>query len=473
MQLQEERIADMEHLNKLRSRKVLRCAIYIRVSTAEQRIEGWSLQAQEAGLRALAESKGWKVVGVYADEGKSARKRLKDRKEIHRLVADVKAGLIDTIVFKELDRWFRNVSDFYKIQDVLDEYGVEWVSQQQPGLEMRTKEGRLQTNLLLSVGQNETDATSDRIVYTNKHLVKMKRWPGGARTLPRGYTLDENHRVIINEADGGYMKRMIDRVIQYGSVRRALLESNEETDKPMNYNNMLRHLTNPMLYGKYQDVEDFVEKPFLTKERFDLLQSNIRRNARNGVSHFKIFAGMLVCNCCGKKLAANRTQRPNKAYISYRCNYHIMKSCPNDRSINEEKLEKMLMGYVRESVAETIAKVEKIQHEQKSKPKKKNNRAAIEKQLERLENVYIDSLTMTEEKYEAKKAAILAKLVEDEPEEKLPELADLEKVRALFEGNIEETYESFTLEERREFWRGIIDHIVVEGKEIKSIEFLQ
>ena len=126
------------------NRDIKHCAIYIRVSTAEQRVEGWSLEAQRASLMALAKSKGWKVVGVYADEGKTARKRLKDRKAIHRLMDDVKAGKVDIILFKELDRWFRSISDFYKIQDVLDQSKVEWFSQQQPTLEMRTKEGRLQ-----------------------------------------------------------------------------------------------------------------------------------------------------------------------------------------------------------------------------------------------------------------------------------------------------------------------------------------
>ena len=92
---------------------VKRCAIYIRVSTAEQRIDGWSLEAQEAGLRAEAEKKGWKVVGVYADEGKTARKRLKDRKAIHQLMEDVKAGLVDVIIFKELDRWFRSNGSYF------------------------------------------------------------------------------------------------------------------------------------------------------------------------------------------------------------------------------------------------------------------------------------------------------------------------------------------------------------------------
>ena len=131
------------------------------------------------------------------------------------------------------------------------------------------------------------------------------------------------------------------------------------------------------------------------------------------------------------------------------------------------------MEYVKASVAETIAKVEQIEHEQKKKPKKKNNRAAIEKQLEKLEEVYIDSLTMTKEKYEEKKAAILSKLVEDEPAEKLPELADLEKVKALFEGDIEETYQTLTLEERREFWRNILTEVRVYGKDIKGVEFIK
>ena len=39
------------------------------------------------------------VVGIYADEGKTARKELKKRKAIHALLEDVKAGKIDMILF--------------------------------------------------------------------------------------------------------------------------------------------------------------------------------------------------------------------------------------------------------------------------------------------------------------------------------------------------------------------------------------
>ncbi len=72
--------------------KIIRCALYIRVSTAEQCMHGKSLEAQESYLQQYASDHNMIVVGVYADEGKTARKELKKRKAIHSLLEDVKAG---------------------------------------------------------------------------------------------------------------------------------------------------------------------------------------------------------------------------------------------------------------------------------------------------------------------------------------------------------------------------------------------
>ncbi len=460
------------------ARGVRHCAIYIRVSTAEQRIEGWSLEAQEAGLRAEAEKKGWKVVGVYADEGKSARKRLRDRKAIHRLMDDVKAGLVDVILFKELDRWFRSISDFYKIQDVLDQYGVEWFSQQQPTLEMRTKEGRLQVNVLLSVGQNETDAGSDRIKYTNKYLRQQKRWTSGAGNLPRCYTLDDNQHVIPDTAPGraDYVEALVDRVLRYGSVRRAVRETNAEfPETPLGYNNAMNLLRNPMLYGEYKEVPDFVEKPFMTKKEWDRLQSMIRRNAPDREEHFYILPGLLRCAECGSMMSGTYTRGRCKKYMYYRCCKSALSGiCSNRYRYPEIKLQDDLMAYVQEAVTDQIIKVKEVKQAQKKKPGRKSNRASIEKQLDKLEDVYIASDRMTKERYEQKKAAILAKLVEDdEPEEKLPELADLEKIQALFDSGVEELYKDFTPEERREFWRGILTEVQIDRDRIKGADFIQ
>lgn len=459
----------------LQARNVKRCAIYIRVSTAEQRVEGWSLEAQRASLAAFAKSRGWKVVGVYADEGKTARKRLKDRRAIFQLLEDVKAGEVDVILFKELDRWFRSVSDFYKVQDVLDECGVSWVSERQPTLGMATKEDRLQVNVLLSVGQNETDSTSDRIKYTNKFLRQQKRWTSGASTLPRGYTLDAEQHVIIDPVESQFTLTLADRVIQYGSIRKALIETNAEFERQTLYNNATNLLRNPMLYGEYMEVPDFVEKPLMTKERWMQLQGSMRRNARDTASRIYIFAGLLRCAECGNALHGSFTPSRGKEYLYYKCRKGTLDgTCTNRVAVSETKLQDMLMEYVKKTVADQIAKVKAVKDTRKKKKPRKNNRASIERQLDKLEDVYIASDRMTKERYEQKKAAILAKLVEeDEPEEKLPELADLQKIQALFDSGVEELYKDFTPEERREFWRGILVSVTMRGYEIVDIDFVE
>ena len=229
-----------------------------------------------------------------------------------------------------------------------------------------------------------------------------------------------------------------------------------------------------MLCGEYKEEEDFVEKPYMTREEFQRMQDLMIRNARSGPGEFYIFAGLLVCGSCGRSMSGNATKRPKKTYKHYRCyRAKIAHTCTETRIYNEERLETELLVYVREAVADKIATVKSVKQAQKKKKPRKNNRAAIEKQLDKLEDLYISDDRMTKEKYEAKKAAILAKLIEDEPEEKLPELADLEKIQALFDSGVEDLYQTFTLEERREFWRGILRSVTIKDAQIVSVDFIE
>lgn len=109
-----------------RSSDILRVALYIRVSTEEQAVHGYSLAAQEESLVRYAQDNGYKVVGIYRDEGNSARKPVLKRKVMLQLLDDVKAGKIDRILFTKLDRWFRNVREYHNVQEVLEENHVTW-----------------------------------------------------------------------------------------------------------------------------------------------------------------------------------------------------------------------------------------------------------------------------------------------------------------------------------------------------------
>lgn len=460
---------------------VKRCAIYIRVSTAMQRMEGWSLDAQRSSLEAFARAKGWKIVGIYADEGKTARKRLKGRKEIFRLLDDVRAGEVDVILFKELDRWFRSVSDFYKVQDVLDEYGVYWVSERQPNLGMATKEDRLQVNLLLSVGQNETDSTSDRIKYTQKFLREQKRWTAGKATLPRCYTVDENQHVILDPAPerAPFVRALVDNFFRTGSIRASLLEVNAEFGQRLQYNNAVKLLRNPMLCGRYKEVDDFVENPLMTPEDFDRMQKLMHRNARSTSGAFYIFSKLVRCPECGGAMSGNyagKTDKDgNKLYAYYRCNNHRQSGlCNNKKNVSEKKIEKYLLETVREAVADKIAHVLKVTQEHRDRPKKKSNRAQIEAKLKRLKNLYIDAEEeMPWEEYQKRKAKILEQLIEEEPEPELPRIADLEQLQTLLDSGVLELYKDFTPEEKREFWRGIVSRIDALDGKIINVEFIE
>ncbi len=63
-------------------------AVYVRVSTQEQAVEGVSIDAQGAALKANAKIQGWEIVDEYIDGGYSGG--TDDRPALKRLLADAK-----------------------------------------------------------------------------------------------------------------------------------------------------------------------------------------------------------------------------------------------------------------------------------------------------------------------------------------------------------------------------------------------
>ena len=161
-----------------------RVFLYIRVSTEEQAIHGLSIEAQTAALEEWARANRHKVVGVYIDAGISARKPASKRPELQRLLDDVRAGAGELIVFTKLDRWFRNIAEYYKVQEVLEKNHVDWKTIHED-YDTTTASGRLKINIMLSVAQDEADRTSERIKAINE-MKRQKREPLTGDCMP-GY----------------------------------------------------------------------------------------------------------------------------------------------------------------------------------------------------------------------------------------------------------------------------------------------
>ena len=72
---------------------IIRVAVYARVSTQEQAVEGTSLDSQSDQLRAYCKFQGWDMVQSYVDPGFTGKDD--SRPELNRLLSDAKRGLFE------------------------------------------------------------------------------------------------------------------------------------------------------------------------------------------------------------------------------------------------------------------------------------------------------------------------------------------------------------------------------------------
>ena len=82
--------------------------VYVRVSTEDQRNNGFSLAEQEERLLKVCELREFEVFKIYRDEGISA-KDMKHRPQFQEMLKDMKEGKINFIVAYKLDRITRSV----------------------------------------------------------------------------------------------------------------------------------------------------------------------------------------------------------------------------------------------------------------------------------------------------------------------------------------------------------------------------
>src|SRR5690349_6951240 len=127
----------------------MRVAIYTRVSTEEQ-IDGFSLSAQAEQCRRYAEQKGWAIVKIYEERGRSGKSA--QRPEFQQMIADADSQQFDVIVVHKIDRFSRSLLDLMIYLKQLNEQGILFVSISED-MDYTTPNGRLMLNMIGAVAQ--------------------------------------------------------------------------------------------------------------------------------------------------------------------------------------------------------------------------------------------------------------------------------------------------------------------------------
>ncbi|WP_394923720.1 recombinase family protein [uncultured Robinsoniella sp.] len=462
------------------SRPAIRCALYIRVSSSEQAMHGKSLEAQKMYLEEHAVKNSYEIAGIYADEGKTARKELKKRKAIHALLESVKREEIDVILFWKMDRWFRNVSDFYKVQEILDQHHVKWFAVAEPNMNLDTRDGRLNLNIMLSIGQNEVDTTSERIKFVNEASVSQGRLIFGKYSMPYGYTsqnINGMKRMVIDKDKERIVQEWA-RFFQMSQSKRSTVEYiRTNFDEAFTYDIMNSMLKSDFYIGKYRNNATYCE-PYFSSETWSKIQNAANRNVRKPVGErVYLFTGLIKCPFCGRSLSASYTTRilykktgAKKTYVYYRCSYGTNNKLHKINPLNESKIENYLLEYLRKVYAGYKARCLSI--DALKKPKPSANPEKIRKEIERL-NFLFQKSRISQEKYENEYSCLIKQLRETEQisSESQP-VKNMSELETVINCGFHEIYGRLGRQGKQRFWHHLIKEIIINQKnEIVSVEF--
>ena len=453
---------------------ILRAGLYERVSTDEQAKYGYSIETQIDALEEYCSKNKMKIVDHYTDDGVSGGKAAFRRPEMSRLLDDVKAGKIDMILFTRLDRWFRNVKEYFKVQEILDEHKVEWKAIWED-YDTTTANGRMAITIFLAIAQNEREKGSERIKVVFDRKRKNKEAWFGPNSMPFGYTTEPDEQGIMRLVKSPDLQDALqdfwDIAVKYHNVTKAGRYVNSVYGLNRTKKMWFDIAHNEIYAGEYRGVVEYCE-PYVSKEDWETLQKRSIKKAQG--DRVYLFTGMIKCPVCGSTLASGYCTKPGrngerKEYRSYRCRNREVNICENRRTISELITEQWLLDNLDELLREEIARVELERTKPKKKPK--TDVSALREKLRRLEVVYMAG-NKSDAEYLAETAEIKEQIRKAELEKlEEPEETDIEALKAMLETDFRGIYETLDPEDKRRFWRGLIKEIHVSGNSVQSVDF--
>jgi len=161
----------------------MRVAAYIRVSSQGQ-VEGYSLEAQERAIREYCRARGWELVAIYREEGKSAHSdSIAKRPKFRQLLEDAAKGLFDMVLVHTLDRWARNAQVALDSMSTLGKNGVDLKSVTED-LDRSTPLGRFSTTMVVGMAELFSDVHGTHVIKGVTGRVEQGRHLGA---IPFGY----------------------------------------------------------------------------------------------------------------------------------------------------------------------------------------------------------------------------------------------------------------------------------------------
>lgn len=339
-------------------------AIYCRLSQDDGSLgESGSIQTQKAILTQYCQEHHMEIVDCYCDDGWSGTNF--DRPAFQRMIGDIEAGRVNTVIVKDLSRFGREYAQMgLYIEHYFEEKGVRFLS-----LAENIDSSQGLNNLVLPftnvINSLYVRQASEKTKAAHRARAKNGMFLGSR--APYGYQKDPNdrHHLIVDPEAAEVVKeifRMFADGIGYVRMTKILRERNilnpqayfnqnnpdyyKHSDywrKPFDWHatSVRAILNNPVYLGKltfgktktkgFFDkrrvpteesdwiVVEHTHEPLVSQELWDTVHQMMKaRRRENGSGHVQPFAGLVKCAGCGSSLNASYDKKKGK-YMGFSC----------------------------------------------------------------------------------------------------------------------------------------------------------
>ncbi|MBE6528603.1 MAG: recombinase family protein [Thermoplasmata archaeon] len=263
-------------------------AVYIRVSTEEQAIEGFSLGAQEKELRAHCEVMDYTIYKLYIDDGYSGRNTR--RPGYRQMMEDIDSW--DAIVVLKMDRIHRNTRNFIEMMDILNKKHKNFISKQEKFV-TNTAMGRFVMEMIQSIAQLESEQIGERTKDGMREKAEnLSESDDEKRTMgftpPFGYRI-QNGRLVDDDKEQEVVRYIFDSYKNGDTIDTICYNLNCRGDltrknNPWNKFNLRNILHNPV-YAGYMRWEELLIKHdgsiVVTAEEFNAVQEQMAKKVHD------------------------------------------------------------------------------------------------------------------------------------------------------------------------------------------------
>lgn len=338
----------------------IKTCVYARVSTKKDE-QAQSLETQKEKYTHYCEERGYELIEIYPDEGKTATnarrpgfqrmmydcgidfEKNQDGSDIFR--KSKRKSKYDLIIVKDPSRMSRSTVDGISAVKQLVSKDVN-VLFENSGMSTYDKNWEFNLSILFSIAQNESQNLSSRVKFTKEYNAR-KGYYRPSR-LPYGYMKDENGNIVIHEEQAKIVKYIFDRYQEAGSfiIVRELNEKGIKTQLGKIWaeymvNRIIKNLiyTGTAVVGKKTKASVTETRSEATSkdkhikipnavptiipielwEKSDQIrESRINRSSKKGRKPTKddIYFGKLYCKECGSRFVRHIGE---KKKITYMC----------------------------------------------------------------------------------------------------------------------------------------------------------